>query len=66
MTAIETTLYVALGGFIIGIIMGTIGASLDDSKNNSGAAPPFLVLAMFGFGTCGISLFKAGLMALGV
>ncbi len=65
MTSIEATLLVALGGFIGALIFAGIGA-LFDHANEREATNACMSLAMLGVGTCGISLFKAGLMALGV
>lgn len=65
MTAIEATLYVALGGFVLALILGGIGASLSDSGHEQ-ASVPFLAFAMFGLGTCLISLGKAMLMYMGM
>ena len=65
MTSLEATLYVALGGFIAALILGGIGAAISEEGHEQ-AAMPFLAFAMFGLGTCAISLFKAILMYLGV
>lgn len=65
MTSIEATLLVALGGFIGALIFGGLGAMFDEAKERE-ATNACMSLAMLGVGTCGISLLKAGLMALGV
>jgi hypothetical protein len=65
MTSIEATLLVALGGFIGALIFGGLGAMFDEAKERE-ATNACMTLAMFGLGTCAISLAKAALMALGV
>lgn len=65
MTGIEATLLVALGGFIGAIIFGLLGMLFEQAGERD-ATNAMLSLAMLGLGTCGISLIKAGLMALGV
>jgi hypothetical protein len=65
MTSIEATLLVSLGGFIGAIIFGLLGMLFDHAGERE-ATNSMLSLAMLGIGTCGISLIKAGLMALGV
>jgi hypothetical protein len=65
MTSIEATLLVALGGFIGAIIFAGIGILFDEAKERE-ATNACMTFAMFGLGTCVISLGKAALMALGV
>ncbi len=65
MTSIEATLLVALGGFIGALILGGIGAWFEQN-NEREATKACMTFAMFGLGTCVISLGKAALMYLGV
>jgi len=65
MTSIEATLFVALGGFLFALVMGGLGAAADEHGAKD-AAKACLGLAMFGAGTCLISLGKAMLMYIGV
>jgi len=65
MTSIEATLLVALGGVIGALIFAGIGAWFEQAKERE-ATNACMTFAMFGLGTCVISLGKAALMYLGV